>query len=94
MVPDWLIRSADGAWRLPNTACRCYQRERGVTVARAGEKIRAVAATEEDAELIAAPPGTPLLEIDRIARDLQGRAVERRISRCKAENCYYLSKLG
>jgi GntR family transcriptional regulator len=89
IVPAWLVRDVAEAQALPNTVYRYYQRERGVTVARTDEKLRAVAATESDAESLGVEPATPLLEIDRNAIDMQGRIVERRISRCKTDHYYY-----
>jgi GntR family transcriptional regulator len=92
IVPKWLIGNASKAENLPNTLYRYYQLELGVTVARAIEKLRAIAATDADAELLAVAPGSPLLEIDRVAEDLQGRAIEWRVSRCRTEDYYYLSE--
>ncbi len=92
IVPNWLIRNKVEAQTLPNTAYRYYQRERGVTVARAIEKLRAVLATEEEAELLELAPATPLLEINRTAVDLQGRAIEQRISRCRTDGYHYLAR--
>lgn len=57
-----------------------YQRDFGVTIARAEERLAAIAATEEDAALLGLDAGAPLLEIARIAYDLQDRPVERRVT--------------
>jgi len=89
-VPVWLVRDEAEAQALPNTVYRYYQLERGVTVARTPEKLRAVAANTSDAAYLEIPPATPLLEIDRSAIDMQDRVVERRISRCKTDQYYYL----
>ncbi len=92
IVPNWLIRDIAEAQTLPNTAYRYYQVERGVTVASTPEKLRAVAANTTDAELLQVAPATPLLEIDRTALDLQGRAIEQRISRCRTDGYHYLAR--
>ena len=89
-VPAWLIRSKAEARALPNTVYWYYQRTRGVTVQRVSEKLRAVAASEQEAELLGVVPATPLLEIDRLAFDLRQRAIEHRVSRCRTDHCYYL----
>lgn len=57
-----------------------YQRDHGVTIGRAEERLAAIAAAEEDALLLNLAPGAPLLEVSRIAFDLQDRPVERRIT--------------
>ena len=89
-VPAWLIRSTAEARELPNTAYWYYQRTRGVTVQRVSERLRAVAASEKEANLLGVAPATPLLEIDRLAFDLRQRAIEHRISRCRTDHYYYL----
>lgn len=57
-----------------------YQRDHGVTIARAEERLGAVAATEQQAVKLALWPGAPLLEIARVAFDVADRPVERRIT--------------
>jgi GntR family transcriptional regulator len=70
-----------------------YEQRFGVTVARAEERLKAVAADAEDAERLAVAEGAPLLEIDRLARDLEGRPVEWRRSRCDTARHHYLSEI-
>ena len=91
-VPIWLVRNEAEAKALPNTIYRYYQRERGVTVARTPEKLRAIAANKADAESLGVEPATPLLEIERNAIDMQERVVEKRVSRCKTDGYYYLTQ--
>jgi len=55
-----------------------YQRDHGVTIARAEERLAAVAVTEEQAARLGLRPGAPLLEISRTAYDLADRPVELR----------------
>lgn len=71
-----------------------YQERYGITIAHASERIAAVAATAEDARLLAIAEGTPLLEITRIARDVGKAAVELRISRCRSDLFRYASELN
>ena len=92
IVPVWLIPDIEEARALPNTVYRYYQRERSVTVARIQERLRAVAASQSDAELLNVELATPLLEIDRNAFDMQERVIEKRISRCKTDDYYYLTQ--
>jgi len=94
IAPVWLIRDLDEARELPGMAYHYYQQVRNVSIVRAVEKLRAVPATEDDAKLLEIPASTPLLEIARIATDLRGHGVERRISRCTTDEYFYLSELG
>jgi GntR family transcriptional regulator len=57
-----------------------YQRDHGVTIARAEERLAAIAASEEQAARLGLSPGTPLLEIARIAYDIADHPVELRMS--------------
>ena len=64
-----------------------------MTVYRAAEQLRAVAADPREAWLLAVAPGTPLLEIDRLATALDGMPVEWRLSRCRTDACRYAVEL-
>lgn len=57
-----------------------YQRDFGVTIGRAEERLGAVAASAEQAAKLNLWPGAPLLEISRIAFDLAERPVEWRLT--------------
>ncbi len=94
-VPQALFPDLDapGEQELPNTLYDLYQKRYGVTVGQTTERLRAVAATPEEAAQLDVEPGTPLLEIDRIARDLDDRPVEWRLSRCLTDRLAYLSEL-
>jgi GntR family transcriptional regulator len=70
-----------------------YQREYGVTIARAEERLAAVAADEAQAARLDLRPGTPLLEIARIAFDIEDRPVERRITWLDTLNHRYRASL-
>jgi predicted N-acetyltransferase YhbS len=70
-----------------------YEERFGVTVARAEERLKAVAADAADAAGLGVAEGAPLLEIDRLARDLEGCAVEWRRSRCDTAKHHYLSEI-
>ncbi len=78
---------------LPNELYRHYEIVYGVTVARAVERLKAVAATPAEAQALGLAAGAPLLEIDRIAYALDGRAVEWRRSRCDTSAHHYLSEI-
>ncbi len=79
---------------VPNTLYDLYERHYGVTIARAVERLAAVAADERDAKLLETAPGAPLLEIDRTALALNGAPVEWRVSRCLTATHHYRVELG
>ncbi len=64
------------AWRGP--MYRLFEAEFSVHMIRAEEKLRAVAAQADDAVLLAVPPGTPLLSVERLAYTYGDRPVELR----------------
>lgn len=74
---------------LPNTLYELYETQFGITIHRAEEQLRAVAATDHDASLLDLEAGTPLLEIERTALTLDGTPVELRISRCSTSRHHY-----
>lgn len=92
-LPATLFPNLDRLETIPNNLYGLYSTRYGVTVARAVEKLRAVAATEADARHLDCPSGLPLLEIDRRAFGLDGRVVEWRVSRCLTDGHHYLSDL-
>ena len=82
-----------GAGALPNTLYGLYATAYGITIAVARERLRAVALPPREAGLLEVAPGTPALEIDRVAFDLEERPVEWRLSTCLTHDLHYLSVL-
>jgi GntR family transcriptional regulator len=78
---------------IPNNVYRLYSQKWGVTIARASEKLKAIAASRIDAEVLGCASGAPLLEIRRIALDLEANPVELRVSRCLTTHVHYSSEL-
>jgi GntR family transcriptional regulator len=75
---------------LPNTLYQLYQQRFGQSVATAEERLFAVAAGAQERKYLGVELGSPLLEIRRVARNLQGEALEFRISRCETQrHCYW-----
>ncbi|HSK40712.1 MAG TPA: GntR family transcriptional regulator [Arenibaculum sp.] len=70
-----------------------YQRNHGVTIVRADERIAAVVADEADARFLEIAAGAPLLEISRIASDVQGNPVELRSSRVDTADFRYSCRI-
>jgi len=78
---------------LPNNLYALYRAEFGVTIARATERLKAVAATRREAKHLGVAPGAPLLAIDRTALAIDGAPVEWRVSLCRTDAFHYLSDL-
>lgn len=78
---------------LPNNIYRLYSERWGLTVARAGEQLKAVPATPEEAAALGLDPAAPLLQIRRIAFDLENRPLELRLSRCRTDTLHYAADL-
>lgn len=78
---------------VPNTLYRLYEARYGITVARAEECLKAVAADASQAAALKIAVGAPLLAIDRIAYAIDGRPVELRRSLCVTDRHHYLAEL-
>jgi GntR family transcriptional regulator len=78
---------------LPDELYILYQQRFGITIARAQERLRAVAADKLDAQSLAVGERSPLLEIDRVALSLDGNPVEWRLSRCNSAHHHYYSEI-
>ncbi|NKC15124.1 MAG: UTRA domain-containing protein [Gammaproteobacteria bacterium] len=79
--------------QLPNTLYALYEQRYGVTIHRAEEKLRAIAADARDASLLHHPQGYPLLEITRLALALDAAPVELRVSRCDSAHYHYVNSI-
>jgi GntR family transcriptional regulator len=64
----------------PGTIYRFYQDDFGITVLRAVERVRAVAADHQVAQLLGVRGGTPMLQVRRTALSFGDRPVEFRVS--------------
>jgi GntR family transcriptional regulator len=78
---------------LPNNLYELYRSDFRVTVVRASENLKAVAATRREAKHLGIEVGAPLLAIDRTAYALDGRPVEWRVSLCQTDKQHYVSDL-
>jgi GntR family transcriptional regulator len=70
-----------------------YQLRYGVTIVRAAEQLRAVAAGHDESMRLGVAEGAPLLEIDRLALGLDGVAAEWRLSRCATAHHRYFVEI-
>ncbi len=71
-----------------------FEREFGVHMRKAQERIRAVAADAGAAGVLKVPPGTPLLAVDRVTFTYGDRPVEVRRGLCTTRRHHYLNILG
>jgi GntR family transcriptional regulator len=78
---------------LPNNLYELYRSDFGVTMVRASEKLKAVAAGKREARYLGLAPGAPLLSIDRRAIAADGRPAEWRLSLCRTDRSHYWSDL-
>ena len=89
ILPLGLFPGIDKQQALPNTLYSLYQGVYGVSISVAREELRAVRANMGDAKTLRLEPGTPLLQIDRVAVALDGQPVEWRVSRCDTRDIVY-----
>lgn len=78
---------------LPNTLYQLYQQGFNQSVAKAEERLLAVSAGLQEHQYLGVEINTPLLEVRRIARGLQGDPIEYRVSRCHTQHHCYLNEL-
>ena len=71
-----------------------FESEFGVRMIRAEEKIRAVAADAGAAELLAVPPGAPLLHVERLSMTYGDKPVELRRGLYNTSSHYYRNDLN
>lgn len=79
------IRSED----MPNLLYPFYEERCGILIARATEELSLSEATSRDAELLDCAEGSPIMAIERVATAIDGRPVERRLSRGAADTFRY-----
>ena len=78
---------------IPNTLYDLFQSEYGILVARADERLTAVAAGKRTARALEIAVGSPLLRIDRLAFGLDERPIEWRVSLVHLDGMHYLARL-
>lgn len=71
-----------------------FEREYGVRMVRADEKIKAIAATPDTAELLSTPVGHPLLSVERIAYTYNDVPMELRRGLYRTDTHHYKNELS
>ncbi len=93
VLPEHLYPGLAGRPEVPNTVYDLFQKEFGLLVARAEERVTAVLATVEDAKALGIAMGAPLLRISRIAYGLDDVRLEWRVSLCQLDGAHYFARL-
>jgi GntR family transcriptional regulator len=93
VLPEALFPGLAAEPEIPNTLYDLFQRRYRIHVAHTEEQVTAVAATTRLAERLDVAPGTPLLAIDRITLDLNGRRIEWRHSYAHLDGAHYFARL-
>ncbi len=89
-LPYVYFKELEGTNELPHTLYHFYQTKFNLTVQDTTDSIKAVIATAEDAKLLGVHQGEALLEVQRLAHSIDGKAIEFRISRCRTDKYHYL----
>jgi GntR family transcriptional regulator len=90
LMPDLSVRP--GA-EMTDEMYVIYQERFQVTINNAREWLRAVVATRDVARHLRVAEQQPILEVVRVARDLNGKSVELRISYCKTTAYSYVTEV-
>lgn len=90
LMPDL---SVDEGKEMSDEMYVIYQERFGISIARVSERLGAVTASAEEARHLKLDAGAPLLDISRVAFDVNDRAVELRISRCDTSRSRYANDL-
>jgi GntR family transcriptional regulator len=92
-LPASIYEGFDTLESIPNNVYQLYSTRWHITIAKADERLKAITACRDDAKHLRCPDGEPLLQISRIARNLQGNPVELRVSRCLTRSMHYAVSL-
>jgi GntR family transcriptional regulator len=93
-LPSDLFTGFDELPEIPNNVYQLYSQRWGITITKSLEKLKAIVATPADCRAIGCPDGTPLLQIERVAYDINRRPVEFRRSYCLTTGMHYVSDLS
>jgi len=86
--------TADSLSRYKGPLYALFESEYGVSMVRADEKIRAMAATAEAAQLLEVEPGTPLLQVERVSYTYGDRPMEIRRGLYLTDRFHYRNSLN
>jgi len=78
----------------PDFLYRYYQAKYGVTVAKAREEVKAIAASAEQATLLGLPENSPILLVDRVSVTIELQPVEWRRTICNTTTLHLVMERG
>lgn len=93
-LPYRLFAGLELAEKLPHSLYHFYQQQFSVTVHKASDRLKATLATEREADWLGVKIGDPLLSVARVAKSLDGKAVEYRVSLANSDDMHYLVELN
>jgi GntR family transcriptional regulator len=89
-LPEKYFKGFMEEHEIPHTLYHFYQTEYQHTVQDISDKIKAVSANKSDAKELQIKINEPLLLFTRVARTLNGKLIEYRITRCRSDKYHYL----
>jgi GntR family transcriptional regulator len=92
-LPGKVFAGIERLEQVPNNLYALYDAQYGMKIASAREKLKAVTLGFEPAQALNVVPGTPALQIDRLAIGVNGLPIEWRVSLCLTLELHYLSEL-
>ena len=72
---------------------RMYETDFGIQMLHAKEKIKAVSANKEVAEVLGVQEYSPVLSVERISYTYENRPIEWRLGLCLTDNHHYATEL-
>ena len=75
---------------IPHTLYHFYQTNYNLTVHKTIDKIKAVLASERDAEQLGVDKGEPMIQFTRLTKSLDSHNIEYRITHCRSDKYHYL----
>ena len=94
VLPEALFKGLGDKSAVPNTLYDLFQKEYGITVGQAVERLTVIQADAGQAKALGTDVGAPLLKIDRLAHAIDGRPIELRISICQLRDLHYKVNLS
>ena len=86
LTPEKVIEKKGSMYRM-------YEADFGIQMLHAKEKIRAVTASTEAAELLGVSLGSPILSVERTSFTYDNKPIEWRLGLCLTENHHYATEL-
>ena len=86
LTPEKVIEKKGSMYRM-------YETDFGIQMLHAKEKIRAVTASAEAAELLGVSLDSPILSVERTSFTYDNKAIEWRLGLCLTENHHYATEL-